>query len=250
MSRSLRSFSGLALACVLAAACDSRYTSDPAATTDAGGPGDSGSGTDAEADGSAAEDAGAIDLDASTTEGSVDASGGACGTDCHVMFITASTFTGNLGGQAGADQKCKDAAAASKVPAIAARSSRFIAWISTGSSNDPGMTARLPMKLGSFARVDGKVIAGSVSELLSGTIRINIVEDESGSAILTGNLQGASWTGTTASGTTSANTCSDWTSSSNNGTGDIGQASEVNPNWTNAGPVTCNQSKHLYCLEQ
>ena len=165
------------------------------------------------------------------------------------MFVTSGVFSGNLGGQAGADAKCKTAAAASKVPAISARAQKFIAWISTGNNGDPGMTTRLPASPATFARVEGKGIAASVTELLSGTIKINIVEDESGSAIQTGNLTGATWTGTAPNGTTSQNTCSDWTSGAN-GSGDVGQASETNANWTNAGPVQCNQTKHLYCLEQ
>ncbi len=247
---SSRSTFVLALAAMVAVACDSRYTSDPAlddagvVTDAAGGSADAG----AESDGTVAADAGGGDDGAVADATKPAADGGACGQACHVMFVTSATFSSNLGGQAGADQKCQAAAASSKIQAIAARSNRFVAWISTGAFDSLGMGARLPAVPATFARVDGQLIAGSVAELRSGNIRINIVEDENGSAIATGNLAGATWTGTRSNSRTSQNTCADWTSISGNG--DIGQSSEVSTNWTEAGAVPCNQTKHLYCLEQ
>ncbi len=246
MSRS--SAFSLLIALVLAAACDSSYTSDPGQSdggaVDAASVGDDAATTG----GGVGVDADLLGVDANVVDAATgNSDGGACGAGCHVMFVTSDTFLPTLGGQAGADQKCKDAAKMSKIPAIASRSARFVAWISTGMQGDPGMGARLPA-IGTFQRPDGKPIARSVAELLSGMIKINIVEDESGSAILTGNLMGAVWTGTATNGKTSTNTCGDW--STTNGGGSIGQASEVNANWTDAGAVACNQSKHLYCLEQ
>jgi hypothetical protein len=235
---------------IVVAACSSSYTTNDSAA-DGGGAilSDSSSSADVfVADSSPLPPDAADPLDASVSDGPL-ADAGACGPGCHVMFVTSTTFTGNLGGQAGADLKCQAAATNSTSAAIRMSSSRMVAWISTGNTNDPGMTARLPAGAATFARVDGKLIAGSVSELLSGTIRINIVEDESGSAIQTGNLNGASWTGTQTNGKTSGNTCADWTAMNAGNSGDIGQASEVNANWTDAGPVQCNQTKHLYCLE-
>ena len=232
-----------------AAACDSHYTSEPAA--DGGGGADAGLVT-ADGSGPAEGDAG-VDTsvpmtDAGAVDGSTDnADAGACGVGCHVMFVTSATFPATLGGQAGADKKCQDAALGSHVAAISSRSKRFVAWISTGNQGDPGMGARLPSGAATFARVDGKLIAGSVTELLSGAIRVNIVEDESGSAIATGNLVGASWTGTAATGKTSTYTCADWTVT--NGGGDIGKATDTTSTWTEGGAVACTQTKHLYCIE-
>ncbi len=209
---------------------------DAAAITQDSGAGDAA----AKADASSPTDAAQVDA-ASTT-----ADGGVCGPYCHVMFVTSTTYTGNLGGQAGADKKCQDRAAMSGVPAISSRVGRFVAWISTGNPGDPGMTGRLPMA-GSYARVDGKVIAGSRAELLSGMVQININVDESGSAVVTGNQQGAAWTGTATSGTTSLHTCLDWTSM--NDQGEIGRSSDATSTWTDAGSTSCSQSRHLYCLD-
>lgn len=239
----------LLVALAAGAACDNRYSAEPG-TDDAGTVArDAGTNSASVNDASADEPPDAstgTEASAATDALAPGIDGGACGAGCHAMFVTSTTSTGNLGGESGADKKCQLAAAASMLPAISSRAARFVAWISTGNSGDPGIAARLPLS-GTFARVDGKLIAGSVGELLSGTIRINIVEDENGSAVATGNLQGAAWTGTAANGKTSMNTCTAW--SGTNGGGDIGKSSDSTSTWTEGGPVSCAQAKHLYCIE-
>lgn len=82
------------------------------------------------------------------------------------MFVTSSTFTGNLGGISGADAKCRQAAANASLPGT------WLAWISDpnqdavdqidGSTSPFFPTAVTPLEL-----PDGSIVANSVGDIVN-----------------------------------------------------------------------------------
>jgi len=231
-------------------ACAATYTVEP--SDDAGAPALD-AGVDATVvlpDAGGAKDGGSVDVAVDEPKSPPDGAAldGVCGADCHVVFVSSRTYAGSaLGGVAGADAKCQALAAGSNNAAIRARASRFAAWISSGNANDPGMTTRLPAA-GRFHRTDDAAIAESVGELVSGAIRVTINLDEDGNPIQTGQLQGASWTGTQGNGKTSGTNCGGWMAAG--GQGDIGRATSVDATWTNYVAVDCSTVRHLYCFDR
>jgi len=154
------------------------------------------------------------------------------------IFVTSGSWTGNLGGMAGADSKC-DAAVAN-----AGFEGAWVALISTSSTDAIG---RLPTGI-SFVRMDNAVIANNRADLFDGTIQnpINLNENN---GIETGHV----FTGSESDGTVSDNcggmdTCGDWTAGAVNG--EIGMVSQTDSNWIQSGCFsTCDSElKGIYCV--
>lgn len=236
---------------------------DDGSTADAGDV-DAGAGdADAGADDAGSADAGAVDagdIDAGDVDaGDVDAGVDDAGTaDAGAMdagfsvdpsrlyvFTTASSFTGNLGGQAGADAKCNSAAAAAQLPGT------YRALVITSGQT---LAQRVP-DAGPWYRIDGQLAFQDAAEVLSAP-RVPLDLTESGNAV-TG--YGSAWTGVIKYGGVSGSTCTNWTDS---GAGSIGKAGDTgaatsnyidnNPSACptfNCGP-SCSTALHLYCLEE
>jgi hypothetical protein len=156
-------------------------------------------------------------------------------------FVTSATFTGDLGGQKGADAKCARAAKAVGL------SGTFKAWLSTSKRNakDKLGTAR------GFVRVDGQPFADRVSDIVAGRIFNPLDIDENGDAHP--DSPNPVWTGTLGAGTVATgDTCSDWTSKFFEDRGDTGVSSEGPTFWTdnlaNVGN-SCNSAQSLYCFD-
>jgi hypothetical protein len=211
----------------------------PLASSDAGS---SGSSHDAslaappsqDSDASSSQEAAAPVADASV----------ACGSNCKLVFVTSESFKGDLHGSAGADSKCRTAAAASTNADIKSRASRFIAWVSTGFPGWPGPGSRLVDA--EYRRGDGVLVAQNRDALLGGRhlapIDLTELGDSAGAAA-------AVWTGTAANGTTSTFTCNGWSTSLGAFGGDVGAPQETGPAWTIGQTTTCNESQRLYCIE-
>jgi hypothetical protein len=83
---------------------------------------------------------------------------GTCGTDPKIAFVTSTLYTGNLGGVAGADQKCNERAKAGSQPGT------YRAWISDDTQSP---STRFSMKGGPIRLVDGSELAKNWADLLS-----------------------------------------------------------------------------------
>ena len=157
------------------------------------------------------------------------------------VFVTSATFTGDLGGQKGADAKCARAAKAVGL------SGTFKAWLSTSKRNakDKLGTAR------GFVRIDGQPFADQVSDIVAGRIFNPLDIDENGDAHP--DSPNPVWTGTLDAGTVATtDTCSDWTSKFFEDHGDTGVSSYGPTFWTdNLGNIgnSCNSAQSLYCFE-
>jgi hypothetical protein len=123
----------------------------------------------------------------------------------NIVFVTSVAYDGNLGGLAGADQKCQALAEAAGLPA-----NTYRAWLSTASVN---AIARLGAARG-WVRVDGKPFADTKADILAGRLFHPIRVDESGNDDNTPSGSSV-WTGTGSDGAVdrSGDICNGWTAS-------------------------------------
>lgn len=161
------------------------------------------------------------------------------------VFATSAIYTANLGGRVGADAKCMERAS---VPSADARlkGRTFIAYLSvTIGGGDFHARDRLRENGPPFKRLDGQVVAETTADFVAGPLKVAINRDESNTSV-TGNV----WTGSLVGGLYSDQDCNAWSEESSIGQGTVGSATASdNPNWINAGPVNCVESRRLYCVE-
>ncbi|MFT4038683.1 MAG: DUF1554 domain-containing protein [Thermomicrobiales bacterium] len=175
-----------------------------------------------------------------------------CGTGAPcTVFATSSTFTGNLGGLAGADSKCQAAATA------AGLTGTYLAWLSDA-GNTPATRFSNTSQAGPYVLVrnssDGSnsppTVAANFAALTSCSgggkcLQHAIDRTESGSATTTV----FTWTGTDTDGTANINTCSGWSADSIVG-GRVGVTAQTDSYWTSGFSVFCYAMYALYCFEQ
>jgi hypothetical protein len=154
------------------------------------------------------------------------------------IFVSFQTFAGNLGGLAGADQKCQTAATA------AALGGTWLAWLSTSTVNAiDRVTSDSPYFL---VNKTTKVFNNKANWTTQPLVAISMAED--GSTISGSTVFGV-WTGTLAGGTSSGSTNLDWTATSGSGT--YGFLNQRDTTWTQAGtfPGPGGAVFRLYCYE-
>lgn len=188
-----------------------------------------------------------------------DAQGILCSATCRAQqlrgFVTAATFTGNLGGLFMADLKCRDAAAAAGL----AEPERFHAFLSTGDidAKDRFMAVATALP---YVLVTGKKFADNFPTLIAaGPLGEGITSDETG-AVLYGEYVA---TNTAPGGLhfSPDQHCQGWTSA------DVGHKVRFGVNavpagspewsdwkktqaWTSAATFQCDKKEfRLYCLE-
>ena len=164
--------------------------------------------------------------------------------DCErLVFVTRAKFTGNLGGIAGADQKCFEEG--KKVPGYAGRA--FRAWISDGTSS---IANRLPKGTKPYRRTDGSILATSFVDLTDGTLNLGPNLDQEAKPIEGGLTERAVWTATNKAGAGVTDNCNDWRSAASADLGAFGDSQKTNEEWTDYGSViSCSTEYHLYCIE-
>ncbi len=163
----------------------------------------------------------------------------ACTPPSKRVFVTSSTYTGNLGGLAGADEKCQQRAVAAGFPGT------FRAWLSDSTTS---ASARLTHSTVPYKRVDGVQVADDWADLTDGSLDAAIVVDENGVDIQTNDSQ--VWTATNTNGSPSTYFCSNWTTESAIPWGDVGHAHASDLTWTQVYAMVCSEPNRLYCFEQ
>lgn len=156
------------------------------------------------------------------------------------IFVTSSGSSGALGGLAGADSRCQQAAN------NASLGGTWKAWLSSSTTS---AASRLTHSSVPYRRLDGVVVANDWTELTSGVLANSILHDEFGAV----QTQYQTWTGTASDGSSWTCTlcnCLDWTSGSDVYNGGIGRDSSSNSLWTQFQGVGCSSAIQLYCLEQ
>lgn len=153
------------------------------------------------------------------------------------VFVTSETYTGNLGGLAGADAKCQALADA------AGLTGTWRAWLSTATEN-----AKDRVSNRKYVRTDGALVAINIGDLTDNTIANPINIDESGNQI---TIDLFVWTGTTSIGVASSDArCNDWTSGTPSVMGRRGVSTATTGMWTSVFTTACDVSNRLYCFER
>nr|WP_276604151.1 hypothetical protein [Nannocystis pusilla] len=172
--------------------------------------------------------------------------GVACNDDCtfkqRYVFVTSAVYKGPLvGGLAGADERCAQAAGVSDL--LVGRT--FVAWLST---SEVSAADRLDKSSVPYVRLDGQTVAINYEDLLDieSPMLVPIDIGENGQMV-TGNL--SAWTGTQADGLKSnaVEMCGGWMD--DQGTGRKGTITSETSTWTDDGTIPCNDSAHLYCFQ-
>jgi hypothetical protein len=166
------------------------------------------------------------------------------GGPCRV-FITSTTYSGNLGGVTGADDKCNERARAAKLPGT------YKAWLADYFRSPLIDFTHSP---GPYVLVNGMRVANNWNDLTGGWpeaghryVDVQIDVTEFGQTVASQSV----WTGATAAGTWAGQDCSFWISSSGPPlSGTVGITSRTDVGWTNNGASSCNGVNRLYCFQQ
>lgn len=163
------------------------------------------------------------------------------------VFVTSTSYNGNLGGFAGADAKCNAAAADANLGGT------WRAWLSDNSTTQakdristyPGYNQLLSIK-----KLNNVAIANNFADLIDGTIASAINRYEYNfQTIKNYNV----WTKTTQYGTIHTENsydCNVWTNpTSTGGNPRRGSTDSITDNWTTSGHTGCNNALKLYCFE-
>lgn len=171
-----------------------------------------------------------------------------------VIFVTSQTYTGNLGGLAGADAICQ--ALADGVNAIVPEG-EYVALLSTSDFEVINAAGRLTPTSGPIVRPDGVPVAENFARLF-GT---QSVSDPATNLITVPNIDetgtpapGASlvWTGTGRNGSANGgHHCNDWNLASGI-TVIVGQLNQLDGGWLDIGAGSadpCDSPKRFYCVQ-
>lgn len=165
------------------------------------------------------------------------------------VFVTSTTYNGNLGGLDGANSLCQTRADAASL------GGSWRAWLSIADVAGLQADYRLNHNNGPYQLINGTTIANNWDDLIDGTLMspINITE-------LNSPVTGAGslvWTNTNSLGRTNSPSghCNYWSSTTDtiNGTtlfGGTGSSSQSSSSWTFSGSLRCTFQAALYCFEQ
>lgn len=178
-----------------------------------------------------------------------------CRWDGRVVFLSSALYPGNLGGTSGADLKCR---ALAKTAGLG-NADKFRAWLSDGIQSPLTRFTLLDVANAPYVLLDGRILAGSLDELLTDGPRTGISITETGASVYGSFV----WTNTSAFGNpfSATNHCSEWTSNSADtfaraGTNAV--MTEMGPSfdawrdnrlWTSSLNMPCGGSWRIYCFE-
>ncbi|MDB4940960.1 MAG: hypothetical protein JWP97_494 [Labilithrix sp.] len=189
----------------------------------------------------AALDSGPVDAGADA----YDAAAGYMPDKAMIAFVTSGQFGAQLGGLAGADAYCQQAARNVSLPG-AEVDGTYLAWLANTPGFDDPLT-RFARSTGGYKRVDGLIIAASWDELTSGQLRNPIDVLENGTT-----TNGIVWTNVATNGTATgtSTSCGSWMVSTPGVFGGFGSVAASDQKWTASGTVGCDGLARLLCFQQ
>jgi len=157
-----------------------------------------------------------------------------------LIFITSNSYTGALGGLAGADAICQTLAATAGVPGD------FMAWLSDSSESPSTRFATDAYEDRTYTLGDGTLVTKGWTGLTGGLLHNAIRLDEAHNVQDNWNV----WTNTTSSGISKGSYhCNSWSSASNSYKGHYGTSSYVSSFWSDRSTTYCSTSLKLYCVQ-
>lgn len=163
----------------------------------------------------------------------------ACGAAKYI-FVTSTSYDGNLGGVSGADDKCQAHADLAGLPGT------YLAWISDGTDTPDSRFNENP---GIYKLTDETTIATDWADLIDGTLSTAIDLDESGNA-----APSSAWTDVEDDGTdnttNATDRCQNWTSNTSGNDGRRGSTSSTTSTWTSTATSSCDNTYALYCVQK
>jgi cysteine-rich repeat protein len=167
-----------------------------------------------------------------------------CNPNCtkpKLVFLTSTSYNGNLGGLAGGDAKCQSLATAAALPG------QYKAWLSNN-TNTP--QSRFTKSTTGYALTNGLEVAQTWADLVDGTIDTPININQSKTMVGQADV----WTGTDENGQSLEEDCSGWTAGGGLGViGYEGRNNATNSSWTVTGlfnASNCSTMQRLYCFQQ
>ena len=155
------------------------------------------------------------------------------------IFVTSTTYNGDLGGLEGADAKCKAQATAAGIKGS------FKAWLSDSSLSAGERMAHSQV---AYTTTTGIQIASNWEDLTDGLLDYGIIYDENQ------NLPNhpSVWTATLpdGNGNQAEFSCENWTSASPDLVTVTGSPGNVSDSWTKSILRNCNEMHALYCVQQ
>lgn len=153
----------------------------------------------------------------------------------HIVFMTSTGHTGDLGGLSGADSICQTAGDSSSFASST--------WKAILSNETVNAIDRIQI-IGSIVNGNGDPVAGDATTFWSG-VSANLMN---WTELGTQDGGGSPWTGTVGGGTkATGDTCDNWGSSDSGDYGHYG-ASTILGGWLDFDRDTCDQSFRLYCI--
>jgi hypothetical protein len=160
-----------------------------------------------------------------------------------IVFVSSETYTGNLGGISGANDKCDQLAQ------NAGLTGSYKAWISNSKST-PATTFN--RSKGPYVLVDQTIVANNWNDLTDSILNKSINLTESGALV---NALSKAWTNTHPDGSiislTTTESCSDFTSVDAQYTAVTGTiVLYYSSEWTRHNSTSCQESHYIYCIQQ
>ncbi|MCA9662906.1 MAG: DUF4215 domain-containing protein [Myxococcales bacterium] len=182
--------------------------------------------------------------------------GDGCSYECEreqVAFVTKDAFTGDLGGVAGADAKCQEAAKLGGLLPWASGNYTYKAWIA---DPDCAPRDRFPHADRPYRRIDGYELAWDFDDLVDGDLEISLWCTEDHTYYVDVDLP--VWTAVEPNGSNSddlaGSTCNYWTLDGDFFFGRVGNLryGDTWTKWLKNGQWEargCNSEAHLYCIQ-
>jgi hypothetical protein len=170
-----------------------------------------------------------------------DSDSGGKGPSKLVLFGTDTSYTGNLGGRAGADTKC---AADVNRPAGLTHIRAFISVTADDCIANMPDNYNFPDNVPIVAPDEVTVIADNWADLLDGSIDVSLYLAN----MLPASKSGYWWSGSTSNGTLSADNCNAWSNADGSYSGMVGNPSFTNTAWLEETGLPSTMSFYLVGL--
>lgn len=158
-----------------------------------------------------------------------------------IVFITESTYQGNLGGITGADEKCQTAWEHN----YGEGEKTFKAWISDGTTTPANSFVRSPY---GYVRIDRQVVANDWDDLTDGSLDARIIATDTGRLI-----SSPVWTNVGVDGSADPDgsaDCLNWNTTVYPNSGNTGHSENTAREWTDDTYDYCENYLRLFCFEQ